>query len=333
MYNSKIVGAGKYLPERVLTNFDLEKIIDTSDAWIRERSGIVERHFADIEKGETNSFMGAQASLNALKMAGLKAEDIAFIVYATISSEYYFPGTGCLLQVHLGIPGVGALDIRTQCTGFVYGVAVADQFIKSGMYKNILVVGSELQSHGLNLTTEGRDIAVLFGDGAGAAVLTATEEKGRGVLSSHLHADGNFTKNLWCENPGSTSKPYTNHEMVDDKSIYPHMDGKHVFKNAVTKFPEVIQEALDANNLCKDDVDLVIPHQANERITEAVQKRLGLTKDKVYRNIHKYGNTTAASIPIALTEAIEEGLISDGKLICLAAFGSGFTWASNLIRW
>lgn len=334
MYNSKIIGVGKYIPERVVTNFDLEKMMDTSDAWIQERTGIVERRFADVEnKGETNSYMGAQAANQALDMAGLQASDIDFIIYATLSPDYFFPGAGCQMQVHLGIPGIGALDIRNQCTGFVYGVAIADQFIKSGMYKNILIVGSELQSYGLKLTTEGRDLAVLFGDGAGAAILTATEEKDKGVLSSHLHADGNFSKDLWVENPGSATKPFINQEMLDNGSIYPGMNGRYVFKHAVTRFPEVIREALDKNGYKTDDVDLVIPHQANERITEAVQLRLKLPREKVYRNIQRYGNTTAASIPIAMTEALEEGLIKDGSLVCLAAFGSGFTWGANLIRW
>lgn len=334
MYNAKIVGVGKYVPERVVTNFDLEKMMDTSDVWIRERTGIVERHFADIEnKGETNSYMGAQAAKQALAMAGLQASDIDFIVYATLSPDYFFPGTGCQLQVHLGIPETGALDIRNQCTGFVYGVAIADQFIKSGMYKNVLLVGSEVQSHGINLSTEGRDVAVLFGDGAGAVVLSATEEKGKGVLSSHLHADGNFSKELWVENPGSATSPFINQQMLDSGSIYPSMNGRNVFKHAVTRFPQVIKEALDKNGYKTDDVDLVIPHQANERITEAVQQRLELPRKKVFRNIHKYGNTTAASIPIAMTEALEQGLIKDGSLVCLAAFGSGFTWGANLIRW
>jgi len=333
MFNSKIVGVGRYLPENIVTNFDLEKIMDTSDAWIRERSGIVERRYANPNEGETTSFMGAEASKKALKMAGLTAQDVDFIIFATLSPDYFFPGAGCPMQVHLGIPGIGALDVRNQCTGFVYAVSVADQFIKTGMYKNILVVGSELQSAGINLTTAGRDVAVLFGDGAGAVVMTATEEKGKGILSSHLHADGNFMDELCLVNPGSGTKPFVNHEMVDNGSVYPHMNGRQVFKNAVTRFPEVIKEALEANNVTTSDVDLVIPHQANERITEAVQMRLDLPREKVYRNIHKYGNTTAASIPIALSEALEEGLIKDGSLLCLAAFGSGFTWGANLIRW
>lgn len=333
MLNSRIVGSGRYLPKRVVTNHDLEKLMDTSDAWIRERSGICERHFADVEKGETNSFMAAEAARQALKMAGLKAEDIDFIVYATLSPEFYTPGNGCLLQVQLGIPGIGAMDIRNQCTGFVYGLATADQFIKTGMYKNILVIGAEVHSCGMNLTTAFRDTAVLFGDGAGAAVLTATDEKNKGILTNHLHADGNFAKELFVESPGSSHASFISHELIDEGKVFPYMNGRNVFKHASTRFPEVIREALDKTGYTMDDLDLVIPHQANLRITEMVQQRLGIPAQKVFSNIHKYGNTTAASIPIAMSEAFEQGLIKDGNLICLAAFGSGFTWASSLIRW
>ncbi len=333
MLNSKIVGVGKYIPKRVVTNFDLEKMMDTSDTWIRERTGIKERHFADVENGETTSFMGAEAAKQALSMAGMKASDIDFIVFATLSPEYFFPGAGCGIQVHLGIPGIGALDVRNQCTGFIYALSTADQFIKTGMYKTILVVGAEVQSTGLDLSTAGRDVAVLFGDGAGAVVLTATDETDKGVLASRLHADGNFMDSLAVENPGSGSRPFVNKEMIDNRSIYPKMNGRYVFKHAVTRFPEVILETLDAAGYALNEVDLVIPHQANERITEAVQMRLELPREKVFRNIHKYGNTTAASIPIALTEAVEQGLVKDDSLICFAAFGSGFTWGASLVRW
>jgi 3-oxoacyl-[acyl-carrier-protein] synthase-3 len=333
MFNSKIIGVGKYIPKRVVTNFDLEKMMDTSDTWIRERTGIVERHFADVEHGETTSFMGAEAAKQALKMAGMKAEDIDFIVFATLSPEYFFPGAGCGIQVHLGIPGIGALDVRNQCTGFIYALSTADQFIKTGMYKTILVVGAEVQSTGMDLSTAGRDVAVLFGDGAGAVILTATEEEGKGVLASRLHADGNFMDSLAVENPGSGSRPFVNKEMIDNRSVYPKMNGRYVFKHAVTRFPEVILETLDAAGHALNEVDLVIPHQANERITEAVQMRLKLPREKVFRNIHKYGNTTAASIPIALSEALEQGLVKDGSLVCFAAFGSGFTWGASLVRW
>lgn len=333
MKHSIIRGVGRYLPERVVTNFDLEKMMDTSDAWIRERTGIVERRFADPEKGETTSYMGAEAAKKAIAMAGLTDEDIDFIIFATLSPEYYFPGSGCPMQVHLGVPGIGAMDIRNQCTGFVYALTTADQFIRTGMYKNILVVGAEVHSSGLNLTTAGRDVAVLFGDGAGAVVLSASDDPDRGILTSHLHADGNHALELCVRAPGSKYRPWISHEMIDEGLVYPHMNGRYVFKHAATKFPNVIIEALEAAGYSADDLDLVIPHQANERITEAVQMRLGLPREKVFRNIHKYGNTTAASIPIALSEALEANLIKEGSLVCLAAFGSGFTWASSLIRW
>ncbi|APF20068.1 3-oxoacyl-ACP synthase III family protein [Caldithrix abyssi] len=334
MRKSIITGVGRYLPENVVTNSDLEKIMDTSDQWIRERTGIVERRFADLENGETTSYMGAQAAKKALEMAGLKATDIDFIIFATLSPDYFFPGAGCPLQVHLDIPGIGAMDIRNQCTGFVYALATADQFIKSGMYNHILVVGAEVHSSGLNLSTEGRDVAVLFGDGAGAVVVSAYEgNDGRGILTSHLHADGRFAKQLWVEAPGASFRPHITEEMLKNGKVYPYMNGRYVFKHAVTRFPEVIMEALKTAQVNIEDVDLVIPHQANQRITEAVQMRLGLPKEKVFSNIHKYGNTTAASIPIAMSEALEQGLIKEGNLICLAAFGSGFTWASSLIRW
>jgi len=329
MHRAKIAGVGHYVPEKVVTNFDLEKIMDTSDEWIRERSGIQERHF--VAEGETSTDLAEKASLKAIEAAGKKPEDIDFIIVATLSSDYFFPGTGCILQERLGLPGIPALDIRNQCSGFVYGLSIADQYIKTGMYKNILLVGSEVQSRGIEFTTRGRDISVLFGDGAGAAVIDRSDNE-RGIITTHMHADGRFVKELWCEDPGSAKDPRITKEMVDSSSIWPYMNGRHVFKYAVTKFPEVIKEALDTAGINKDEVDLVIPHQANLRITEAVRMRLELPEEKVYSNIHKYGNTTAASIPIALSEAISEGVINEGSMVCLAAFGSGFTWASALLR-
>jgi 3-oxoacyl-[acyl-carrier-protein] synthase-3 len=330
MYRSSIAGVGHYVPDRVVTNFDLEKIMDTSDAWIRERTGIVERHF--VQDGENNCDMAEKATMIALERASLNVKDIEFIVYATLSAEYFFPGSACLLQERLDLPGTGVLDIRNQCTGFIYGLSIADQFIKTGMYERILVVGSEVHSRGLNLTTQGRDLAVLFGDGAGAVIVSRTEGEKRGILTTHLHADGRFAKELWCEDPGSIKNPRLSKEIIESDSIWPHMNGKYVFKHAVTRFPEVIWEALGKAGYTTKDVDLVIPHQANQRITDAVRMRLELPEEKVYSNIAKYGNTTAASIPIALSEATSEGLIKENSLVCLAAFGSGFTWASALIR-
>jgi len=331
MYKTKIAGVGHYVPEKVITNFDLEKIMDTSDEWIRERSGIEQRRY--VSDGENNVDMAEKATRMALERAGKKPEEIDFIIFATLSPDYFFPGTGCLLQERLGIPGVGALDIRNQCSGFIYGISIADQYIKTGMYENILLVGSEVHSRGIDSTTRGRDVAVLFGDGAGAALLTRSDNNVSEIYTTHLHADGRFVKELWCEDPGSVKNPRLTKAMIDETSIWPYMNGKYVFKYAVTKFPEVIFEAFEKAGLQKDDVDLVIPHQANQRITDAVRARLELPEEKVYSNIKKYGNTTAASIPIAMSEALAEGKIKDGNLICLAAFGSGFTWASALLRW
>ena len=331
MYKSKIAGVGHFVPEKVITNFDLEKIMDTTDEWIRERTGIEQRRYA--VDGENNVDIAEKASQMALERAGIKAEDIDFIIFATLSPDYFMPGTGCLLQERLGLPGIGALDIRNQCSGFIYGLSIADQFIKTGVYKNILLVGSEVQSRGLDFSTRGRDLAVLFGDGAGAAVVTRSDNDSSEILTTHMHADGRFAKELWLEHPGSVKNPRMSKELMDEPSIWPYMNGRQVFKHAVTKFPEVIIEALQKTGISKDDVDLVIPHQANQRITDAVRARLELQEEKVYSNVNKYGNTTAASIPIAMSEAWSEGLIKDGSLICLAAFGSGFTWASALLRW
>ena len=330
MHRSFIAGVGHYVPEKVITNFDLEKMMDTSDEWIRERSGIVERRF--VADDENNTDMAAKATQIALNQAGLQTEDIEFIIYATLSPEYFFPGSGCILQEKLGLGTIGALDIRNQCSGFIYGLSIADQYIKTGVYKNILLVGSEVQSRGIDMTTRGRDVAVLFGDGAGAAIISRTNDSNRGIITTKMHAEGKYLKELWCEDPGSIRNPRLTHDLIDSVSHWPYMNGRHVFKNAVTRFPEVILEVFEEAGLNKNEVDLVIPHQANMRITEAVRMRLELPEEKVYSNIHKYGNTTAASIPIALSEAIEEGRIKEGSLVCLAAFGSGFTWASALLR-
>ncbi len=331
MRNSKIIGVGHYVPENVITNDYLSQIMDTSDEWITERTGIKERRW--ISEGQTVSELAYNAAVKALKMAGMEASDLDFIVFASLGSDYEFPGGGCFLNRRLNIPGVPAVDIRTQCTGFIYGLTIADQFIKTGMYKNVLVVGAEIQSTGLNLTTAGRDTAVLFGDGAGAVVLTATDNNDEGILGSVIHADGQFTDELCLKLPSISRKPRISAELLDDPDIYPTMKGRLVFKHAVVKFPAGIHEAMEVAGVKGDDIDLVIPHQANLRITEAVSKRLGIGMDKFISNIHKYGNTTAASIPIALSEAFAEGRIEDGDLLCLAAFGSGFTWGATILRW
>jgi len=333
MRNSKIVGLGRYLPEKIVTNDDLAQMMDTSDEWIRERSGIQQRRFFELGK-DTTSNMGTRAALMALENAGLTPDDVDFIIFATLSPDYDFPGCGVLVQRELGIKEVGALDVRTQCTGFVYGVSVADNFIKSGMYDTVLVIGSEIHSSGLDLTTRGRSVSVLFGDGAGAAVLQATEEEGKGILSTHLHSQGEYAEELATLDVGSSrSVPRITKEMIDEGTIFPVMNGNHVFKHASKRFPEVIMEALNQNGYEPKDIDLLVPHQANLRISQMVQKLLGLSDDQVFNNIMYYGNTTAASIPIAMSEAWEQGKIKDGDLVCLAAFGSGFTWGSALMRW
>jgi len=329
MRRARIEGTGICLPERVVTNFDLEKLMDTSDQWIRERTGIVERRF--VEPGVGSADLGLGASLMALQRAGRKPQEVDFIIFASLSPEYPFPGSGCLLQAKLGLSEIGALDVRNQCSGFIYALSVADQYVRTGMYRCVLVVGAEVQSIGLNLSTAGRNTAVLFGDGAGAVVVAPSEDDA-GILSTHLHADGRYAKELWMEHPGCLRRPRLTPEMLSDGSIDPKMNGRAVFKHAVTRFCEAIEEALHANSLSIDDVALIIPHQANLRITEAVAERFG-GMSKVYSNIHKYGNTTAASIPIALHEAVMEERVRPGDYVVLVAFGSGFTWASAVIKW
>ncbi len=336
MYKSKITGMGMYVPKRIVKNEELTKYMDTNDAWIRERTGIEERHWVQTGDGNTTSSMGTAAAKIALERAGLTPKDIDMIVFATLSPDYYFPGSGVLVQEQLGCDTIPALDVRNQCSGFVYALATADQFIKTGMYKNILVIGSEVQSTGLDLSTRGRGIAVIFGDGAGALVLSRNEDENdnSNILSSHLHSEGKYAKELTNLVPGGIHPPK---ELVenwpeDDFTYYPYMNGNFVFKHAVTRFPEAIMEGLNANNLTPQDINLLIPHQANLRISQFVQKRLGMKDEQIMNNIQKYGNTTAASIPIALTEAWEQGRIKRGDLVVLAAFGSGFTWGSNIIR-
>ncbi len=330
MKNTQIIGMGHYAPERVVTNAELEKWMDTSDQWIRERTGIERRHW--ISEGEKLEDLAYNASTMALENAGLRASEIDCIIVACIMSDYLFPGTSALLQARLGLPGIPAIDIRNACSGFVYALSIADKFVKTGTYKNVLVVGAEVQSTSLDLSTRGRDIAVIFADGAGAAVVSATDDQNKGVLTTHLHADGNFVDQLCMKKPSVNMRPRLGKELLESDEIYPYMEGRHVFKHAVTRFPEVIKEALEATGYSLEDIDLLIPHQANLRISEAVGKRLGIAPEKVYSNIQEYGNTTAASIPLAMSEAAGKGLIKENDLVCLAAFGAGFTWASALIR-
>ncbi len=335
MYHSKIKGLGFYVPDNVVTNNDLSKIMDTSDEWIQERTGIQERRH--IIKGEdTTTSMGVKAAKVAIERSKLSKDEIDFIVFATISPDYYFPGPGVSLQHELGLKTIGALDIRNQCSGFIYALSIADQYIKTGMYKNILVVASEVQSLGLDMTTRGRNVSVIFGDGAGAVVLSREEDLSKGLLSTHLHSEGQHAKELSVLAPGMGGRWVTDilaDNDPNDESYFPYMNGSFVFKNAVVRFSEVINEGLEANGLQISDIDLLIPHQANLRISQFIQQKFKLADDKVFNNIQKYGNTTAASIPIALTEAWEQNKIKEGDIVVLAAFGSGFTWASAIIRW
>jgi len=346
---SKIAGIGKYVPANVVSNDDLTKYMDTNDEWIQERTGIKERRYAHRTE-ETTTTMAVEAAKIAIERAGTTAEEIDFIIFATLSPDYYFPGCGVLVQRAMKMKEIGALDIRNQCSGFLYALSVADQFIKTGMYKNILVIGSEKHSFGLDFTTRGRNVSVIFGDGAGAVVLQPTTKEGQGILSTHLHSDGESAEILAMYNPGTHAnywgtknyadfddaeigQMFMSKKMIDNDQLYPYMDGQSVFKKAVVKFPEVIMEALNKNGYATTDIDMLVPHQANLRISQYVQQKLKLTDDKVFNNIQQYGNTTAASVPIALCEAWENGKIKEGDLVCLAAFGSGFTWASALMKW
>ena len=332
MPKSKIKGVGFYVPDNVIKNSDLEEIMDTSDEWIQERTGIKERRW--VEGDLTTSLMGTYASKIAIKNAKISKNDIDFIIFATLSPDYFFPGSGVLLQKNLQIKEVGALDIRNQCSGFIYGLSVADQYIKSGMYENILVVGSEIHSGGLDKSSRGRSVSVIFGDGAGAAIVSKSNDESE-ILSTHLHSEGKFAEELAVIKPATT---FWIDKIIDDddedgKGFFPKMNGNFVFKNAIKRFEEVIFESLDYNNYTSKDIDMLITHQANLRITQYIQKKLNIDENNIFNNIMSYGNTTSASIPIALYEALEKNKIKRGDLVCLAAFGSGFTWASALIRW
>jgi len=336
MYSSKISGLGRYVPDKIVTNDDLSKMMDTNDAWIQERTGIKERRWVKRGSDDTTATMGVKAARIAIERAGIDKDDIDFIVFATLSPDYYFPGPGVQVQKELDIKTVGALDVRNQCSGFVYALSVADNYIKTGMYKHILVIGSELHSHGLDKTTRGRGVSVIFGDGAGAAVVSREEDTSKGILSTHLHSQGEFAEELVVKAPGMGTRWVTDiisENDPNDESYFPYMNGQFVFKNAVVRFSEVIMEGLEKNKLSVSDINMLIPHQANLRIAQFIQRKFKLNDDQVFNNIQKYGNTTAASIPIALTEAWEEGKIKEGDLVVLAAFGSGFTWGSVIIRW
>ena len=340
MMKSSILGTGHYVPENIVTNDDLSKLMNTNDQWITERTGIKERRHRKNrnDSEETTAFLGLKASEMALKNAKISAKDLDFIIFATLSPDYFFPGCGVLLQEMLGCDTIGALDVRNQCSGFVYAMSVANAFIKSGTYKNILVVGAEIHSFGLDMSDEGRGVSVIFGDGAGAVILSATEdEKSGDILNCNLHSEGKFADELCTKFPGSkfgwSDRMRLEPENVTNEEIYPIMNGNFVFKNAVTRFPETMKEALEKAGKTVEDLDMFIPHQANLRIAQFVQQKFNLPDEKVFNNIQKYGNTTAASIPIALSEAIEQGKIKRGDLVLLSAFGSGFTWGSVLFNY
>ncbi len=330
MTRSRITGIGFHVPPRVVTNHDLEKIMDTSDAWIVERTGIRQRHFVEGDVG--SSELGIEAAKKALADAGRTPADVDFVIFATTTADWMFPGNGVIVQEKLGLGTVGALDVRNACSGFVYSLSVADAFVRMGQYKCVLVIGAEVQSTGVDLRTEGRDMAVLFGDGAGAAVVEPCTD-GNGILSWALHSEGQFARELWCEAPSSRVPGRVTQQMLDEGRQLPRMNGRQVFKNATTRFPEVIHEVLEKAGHTLDEVALVVPHQANQRIGDAVVAKLGVPPEKVFQNVQRYGNTTAASIPIALTEARDAGLVKRGDLVVLAAFGAGFAWAGACVRW
>ncbi len=330
MRKAYIDAIGMYVPPNIVTNGDMEKLMDTSDEWIRERSGIQERHHVD---GECTTDLALKASEEALEKAGMKPEDIEHIIFSTMASDYFAPGGGPMMTRRLGIPGTPALDIRMACSGFLYGLSVSKAFIESGAYNNVLLITSEVQSVALDFSTAGRDTAVLFGDGAAATVIKPTEED-RGIMAVKTHSDGRYAEDLMLRTPSTLDNPFLTHELLDKGYGTVKMNGRTVFKHAITKFPQVIAEALEAAGVDKSEIKLVVPHQANLRITEAVAKRLDLEMHEVvYSNIHKYGNTTSASIPIALYEAMQEGKLNRGDTIVVASFGAGFTWGASVIKW
>ena len=327
---SHILGLGYHVPKRIISNDYFLQFMDTSDAWIQERTGISERRFVEDNQGPSD--IAIPAIEMALDNANLSTKDIDFIIFSTSTPDYYIPGSGCLIQDKMNFNTIGALDIRCQCSGFIYALSIADQYIKAQTYSNILVVTSEVQSTAMDLSDAGRDTAIIFADGAAAAILSASDDNS-GILSTHLHSEGQYAKKLWVEAPSSKSQPRLNSEILKNRKHFLHMDGREVFKHAVNRFPEVIIEGLNHNNLTVDDIDLLIPHQANVRISKMVQKKLNLSDNQIISNIHKYGNTTSASIPIALNEALMDQKLNKGDILVLAAFGSGFSWGSAILKW
>ncbi|MEW5735178.1 MAG: beta-ketoacyl-ACP synthase III [Thermodesulfobacteriota bacterium] len=331
MVRSHIRGIGSYVPPKVVTNDDLSKIIDTTDEWIKTRSGIEERHYA--EEGVACSDLGQWAAERAIEDAGIRKEDVDFIIFATLSPDHHFPGAACYMQPKLGVNNVPCLDVRNQCSGFLYSLSMADAFVRAGVYKNVLVVGAEVHSSGLDFSDAGRDVTVLFGDGAGAAIVSPTEDANRGILYTELHADGRFARSLRCDVFDIARKPFVQPQFISDRTVWPYMEGKTVFKHAVTRLTEVIVHTLEETGTDKADIKYVIPHQANMRINHFVAEMLEIPKEKVLHNIQRYGNTTAASIPLLLDETYRAGKIEKGDLLLITGFGAGFTWGSILMRW
>jgi 3-oxoacyl-[acyl-carrier-protein] synthase III len=331
--NARILGIGRHIPERVVTNDDLAKLMDTSDEWIQQRTGIRQRHFIAADAGPGD--LAAPAARQALEDAGIEAKDLDLVILGSLSPDYDFPCGSSVVARHLGLRGVPVMDVRNQCSGFVYMLAMADKFVRTGGARHVLVMGAETHSTGLDQTTAGREVAVIFGDGAAGVVVGPEPDAKKGILTTHLHSEGKFAKKLMVEVPTSLCQPRVSPEMLagPGSRLWPRMEGRYVFKHAVTRFPEVIQEALAATGHTVADLDLLIPHQANLRISQMVAMGLELPPEKVFNNIERYGNTTAASIPLALYEAREQGLVREGALVCLAAFGAGFTWGAALLRW
>ncbi len=331
MTTLRIAGTGSCVPDRVVTNDELSRLMDTSDEWIRQRTGIRERHW--VVPGESGTMLAHAASQRALAAAELSPGDLDAIVYATSSPDHFAPGNGVLLQRALGAGRIPAIDIRTQCSGFVYALSIADAYIRTGMFRNVLVVGAEVQSTGMDMTTRGRNTAVIFADGAGAVVARCAEAgESSAVLGWDLHGDGAYAEKLWVDAPGSIYHPRNQVAQLEDK-VYLQMDGKEVFRHATARMPESVRAALADAGASVADVALLIPHQANLRISEMVQRDLGLRDDQVYNNIDRLGNTTAATIPIALDECVRAGRLRRGDLLVITAFGSGFLWGSAVIRW
>lgn len=336
MYRSEIAGVGMYVPEDIYTNNDLSKFMETSNEWIIQRTGIEERHWVKPEVATSD--LALKAAEEAIKNAGIDKKEIDCIMFATLSPDHDFPGAACFLQPKLGLTEIPSIDVRQQCSGFLYGMSMADAFIKVGQYKTILLVGAEVHSKGLDKTTRGRDVSVLFGDGAGAAIIRRTEvkdaKKDSHIMSTHLFSDGQFAKELWLPGPGmGNGAERVNHQMLEEGLQYPEMNGKKVFAHATRRMCEALMLALETNKVKIEDIDLFLFHQANLRINQFIANELKIPEEKVFNTIQRFGNTTAATIPIGMAEAVKAGKLKKGSLVASAAFGSGFTWASSVYRW